>query len=76
MMTTETAIALLRAALKPASDTELMNQLQDQGLVSDEAVFLADCAGVDLRQACEKLVPGTGIVQVTQKCPMDESGIS
>lgn len=76
MMTTETAIALLRAALKPESDTDLMNQLQDQGLVSDEAVFLTDCAGVDLRNACEELVPGTRIVQMTQRCPTPESGIS
>jgi hypothetical protein len=54
-MTTETAIALLRAALKPESDTDLMNQLQDLGLVSDEAVFIEDCAMVDMENALRKL---------------------
>ena len=48
--------ASLKQATGLASDLDLMNHLQDLGLVSDEAVTIADCAYVDLKRAYQLLV--------------------
>ena len=44
----------LRHALNAQTDIELMNVLQDRGLVSDEAVHLCDVPEEDLKSALEK----------------------
>lgn len=41
----------LRHALNAQTDIELMNKLQDIGLVSDEAVYLSDVPDCDIKAA-------------------------
>jgi len=50
-MTREELIRKLLVKFGARNDMELMNALQDQGLVSDEAILLADCADRDLMHA-------------------------
>lgn len=51
----ETLIGLLKIHYRVGDSIMLMNKLQDEGLVSDEAVTIDDVAGIDLVNAYEKV---------------------
>lgn len=57
MPTTDRArlASLLRMATGAKNDTELMNYLQNSGLVSDNAVTIDDVAEADLSAAIEEV---------------------
>ena len=49
----------LKKAYNTAEDTELMNELQDNGLVSDNAVTIIDVAEGDLEMALDYVLTRT-----------------
>ena len=51
LVTREELIRKLLVKYGARNEVELMNTLQDQGLVADEAILLADCADRDLIHA-------------------------